>query len=172
MNKHLKQTLILGALAGAAVALLEPKKKGVAGLGDVDTSSPEYSAWYYNVYLPSVRRQGSMYQPGWNYRPYYQPQANNPYAYLQSQYYEGMPYSTQAQDQCLISGGKWQDTGRGFICSGGGVVPSTYSPYVSNPYTSNPYNPYVNPYAQYGGGPQACSAQGGFWDSFTGQCTR
>ncbi len=172
MKKSLTQTIVLAALAGAAISFLDTKKKGVSGIGDlgVDTSSPEYAQWYYNVYLPSIQRQGAAYQPGWNYQsgqqfnPYqYQQQVNNPYGYLMPQYQTGQQYSVQAQEQCLISGGRWQDTGRGFVCSSGGVTP-----YIGTQYNANPYQ--YNPYIQTS--PQACSQQGMFFDSFTGQCSR
>lgn len=103
----------------------------LSGLGDDEYSSEAeyqqaYRNWYYNQYLPWYRQQyaAQQYQ-----QPYYGQQAYQPgwtaqqqgYGYAQQPYGYGQPqsYSQSAQDACMAQGGRWQDTGHGFVCSNG-----------------------------------------------------
>ncbi len=128
----------------------------MAGLGDdIDTSSPEYAAWYYNTYVPwyqaqqAARYAAQQYQPGYQYQ---QQGYQQPYQYgYQSYTQQPGAYDEAAQNACMIQGGRWQDTGHGFACSVGGAS-------------------FANPTQLYAGNPQACAGQGGYWDAFSNQC--
>ncbi len=158
-KKRLMAVAALGVIAGLReivmrqqVGMVMPKPGGaVAGLGDIDTSSPEYANWYYSIYLPWYQAQQAARYAAVQYQPGYQ------YPYQQSQYgyqsYNQQPgaYSEAAQNACMAQGGRWQDTGHGFACSVGGAS-------------------FANPTQLYASNPQACAGQGGYWDAYSNTC--
>ena len=72
---------------------------GLDGLGDVDTSSPEYANWYYSTYMPWYQAQQAARYAAVQYQPGYQYQ--QPYGYGQQQ-----PYASNPQ-ACAGQGGYW-----------------------------------------------------------------
>src|SRR3990170_2014389 len=137
-----KESIIaLGAVAGLAY-LATRGGKGLLGLSADESEQmyeaeyqQAYSDWYYNQYVPWYRqkqaeRSRQAYQPGWQYQQ--QGYGQQPsYGYGQPSYGQPTRYTQAGQDACMIQGGKLQDTGAGFVCSGstsGNVSSSTTVP--------------------------------------------